>query len=57
MTVIPSDKHAALAMTLTTLDAARAQLLAYALTTDEPAHGAVEAADLLDAARAALGAE
>lgn len=36
------------------IDAARVQLDAYAQSTDEPHTGTVEAADLLDAARAAL---
>jgi hypothetical protein len=36
------------------IDAARVQLNAYALATDDPLPGTVEAADLLDAARAAL---
>jgi hypothetical protein len=36
------------------MDAAREQLDRYALGTDEPAWGAVDAADLLDAARDAM---
>jgi hypothetical protein len=36
------------------MDAAREQLDRYALATDEPAWGAVDAADLLDAARDAM---
>lgn len=36
------------------MDAAQAQLEAYALATNDPRPGSVEAADLLDAARAAL---
>jgi hypothetical protein len=36
------------------MDAAQAQLDAYALATDDPLPGTVEAADWLDAARAAL---
>ena len=41
----------ALALTLAATNAARAQLARYALGTDTPAWGVVEAADLLDAAR------
>ena len=45
---------AALFATRVAIQAAQAQLDAYALTTDDPPDGMVEAADLLDAARAAL---
>lgn len=54
------DRHptpqtfAPLSLALTAVDAARAALDRYALATDTPAWGAVEAADLLDASRAAL---
>lgn len=41
-------------LALTATDAACAQLARYALVTDWPAWGVVEAADLLDAARAML---
>ena len=41
-------------LALSGLDDVRALLARYALTTDTPALGMVEAADLLDAARAAL---
>lgn len=43
-----------LGLALTAIDSARDRLARYALATDWPALGAVEAADLLDAARAAL---
>ena len=43
-----------LQMALADIDRARDCLHRYALGTDAPAHGAVEAADHLDAARAAL---
>ena len=43
-----------LVLALAATDAARAQLARYALVTDTPAWGVVEAADLLDAARAML---
>ena len=39
---------------LIALDASREQLDRYALATDQPEPGIVEAADLLDAARAAM---
>ena len=42
-------------LALSGLDDVRALLARYALMTDTPALGIVEAADLLDAARAALG--
>lgn len=45
---------AALLLAQVATDAARAQLDRYALETDTPAHGVVEASDLLDAARAAM---
>ena len=45
---------AALFLALIALDAARDQLDCYARLTDEPQPGAVEAADLLDAARDAM---
>jgi hypothetical protein len=41
-------------LAITAIDTARAQLARYALATDWPPLGTVEAADLLDAARAAL---
>ena len=41
-------------LALSAMDAAQAQLDRYALVTDDPAPGVVEAADLLDAARAAM---
>lgn len=41
-------------LALAAIDAARAQLARYALATDWPPLGMVEASDLLDAARAAL---
>lgn len=44
----------ALILALAATDAACAQLASYALATDAPARGVVEAADLLDAARAML---
>lgn len=44
----------ALVRAMAATDAARAQLARYALVTDAPARGVVEAADLLDAARAML---
>lgn len=42
---------AALFLACVAMDAAQAQLEAYALDTDDPHPGTVEAADLLDAAR------
>lgn len=48
------DGEGALFLARVALDAALAQLSAYALTTDAPLSGAVEAADLLEAARVAL---
>nr|MDQ3040718.1 hypothetical protein [Pseudomonadota bacterium] len=51
------DEASALILALTATDGARAQLDRYAVATDAPAWGAVEAADLLDAARAALAGE
>lgn len=44
-------------LALTAIDSARDHLSRYALATDWPALGVVEAADLLDAARAALTKE
>lgn len=44
-------------LALAAIDSARDHLARYALATDWPALGAVEAADLLDAARAALSRE
>jgi len=41
-------------LALTAIDSARDHLSRYALATDWPALGVVEAADLLDAAHAAL---
>lgn len=41
-------------LTIAAIDAARAQLARYALATDWPPLGMVEASDLLDAAREAL---
>lgn len=48
------DEASALFLALAATDAARAQLDRYALATDDPEPGVVEAADLLDAARAAM---
>lgn len=48
------NEAAALILALTATDAARDLLHRYAGMTDEPNPGTVEAADLLDAARAAL---
>lgn len=62
-TLSPCDtKHSPMSasarlLALTATDAARAQLERYALATDDPAPGLPEAADLLDAARAALAGE
>ena len=49
-----AEGMAALLLAQIATDAARTQLDRYALATDWPALGIVEAADLLDAARAAL---
>lgn len=50
-----SPQHVtALTLALSSIGAARAQLDRYALATGAPAWGAVEAADLLDAARVML---
>jgi len=50
-----SEQEAAvLFLALSATDAARGQLSRYAAMTDAPVAGSVEAADLLDAARAAL---
>ncbi len=51
------QEASALILALTATDAARAQLDRYAMATDAPVGGVVEAADLLDAARAALAGE
>lgn len=48
------ETFAPLSLALAAVDAARATLDRYALATDSPAWGAVEAADLLDASRVAL---
>lgn len=48
------EEAATLILALTATDAARGQLSRYAGMTDAPAWGAVEAADLLDAARVML---
>lgn len=48
------QQAAALTLALLETDAALLQLNRYALVTDTPARGVVEAADLLDAARAML---
>ena len=45
---------ATLFLAVVAMDAAREQLTRYALASDEPALGVVDAADLLDAARAAM---
>lgn len=50
-TRVQAQEGAALVLALIALDAARDQLDRYARLTDEPQPGAVEAADLLDAAR------
>lgn len=47
--------NAALFLARVAMDATRDQLDAYAQATDAPHAATVEAADLLDAARAALG--
>ncbi|MCE4510321.1 hypothetical protein [Xanthomonas hortorum] len=47
-------KGAAICLAAGAMEAARRQLEVYALQTDEPSPGIVEAADLLDAARAVL---
>lgn len=47
---------AALSMALAAVEAAQERLQAYALATDAPIAGVVEAADALDPARAALAA-
>ena len=49
-----AEEAAALILALTATDAACGQLSRYAGMTDSPAWGAVEAADLLDAARVTL---
>lgn len=49
-----TEQASAYILTITAIDAARAQLARYALATDWPPLGMVEASDLLDAARAAL---
>ncbi len=48
------DEASALLLALAATDAARGQLDRYAMATDDPRCGVVEAADLLDAARAAM---
>ena len=53
-TRVQAQEGAALVLALIALDAARDQLDCYARLTDEPEPGTVEAADLLDAARAAM---
>ena len=54
MTGHSPQQAAALSLVLSAMDTARTQLDRYALVTDTPAWGVVEAADLLDAARAVL---
>lgn len=49
-----AEQASAHILTITAIDAARAQLARYALATDWAPLGMVEASDLLDAARAAL---
>lgn len=49
-----ADEASALFLALAATDAAQAQLGRYALATDDSEPGIVEAADLLDAAHAAL---
>ena len=44
-------------LALSAMDSAREHFDAYALATDEPGPGMMEAADLLDAARAAMAGE
>jgi hypothetical protein len=50
----PVEQANAHFLAVAAIDAARAQLARYALATDWPPLGMVEASDLLDAARAAL---
>jgi hypothetical protein len=49
-----AEQVSAHVLTIAAIDAARAQLARYALATDCPPLGMVEASDLLDAARDAL---
>ena len=49
-----AEQASAHILSIAAIDAARAQLARYALATDWPPLGMVEASDLLDAARAAL---
>lgn len=51
---ISLHRCATLSLARMAMDAARDQLSRYALATDDPALGVVEAADLVDAALAAL---
>lgn len=48
------DNAAAICLALVSVDAAREQLDRYALATDAPAWGVIEAADSLDIARTSL---
>ena len=50
------DTMARLSLALAAVEAAQERLEGYALGTDDPIPGAVEALDALDPARAALGA-
>jgi hypothetical protein len=50
-------EHSPLALALSAIDAAREQLARYALATDEPAPGVIDAADCIDAATLVLSAE
>ena len=49
-----AERASAHILIIAAIDAARTQLARYALATDWPPLGMVEASDLLDAARAAL---
>lgn len=51
------SKHSSLVLALSAIDVARQQLDSYALATDDPAPGVIDAADLIDAAMQALSAE
>lgn len=57
-TLGPCDaQHSPLVLALSAMDAARQQLDRYALATDAPAPGVIDAADLIDAAMLALSGE
>jgi hypothetical protein len=54
----PCDaEHSPLVLALSAIDAAREQLGRYALATDDPLPGVIDAADWIDAAMLALSAE